>query len=141
MLIEIIVNNMKNFSKMFEISAFETYKKQVKKNAYNVLIESHKLNKELRISMVDKIYRNSYELYNEIDNVKFEDLKQFSIDWLKELQIKILVQGNMKRENCLAFTANLLKNLDSSSQIKDVSKILCEHRKYVLINFYSSRNR
>lgn len=120
MLVDIVVKHMKNFSNILEKSAFETYKTQLKKNCYNLLIESHKLNKELRIGIVEKNFCTSYEIYHELDKVKFEDLKEFSVNWLKQLKIQMLVQGNMKKEECLSITENMLKNLETSA-IKDVS--------------------
>jgi secreted Zn-dependent insulinase-like peptidase len=53
LLIDTVIKNMKMFEDLLEESAFETYKLQLKKNSYNTFIESHKLNKDLRIDLME----------------------------------------------------------------------------------------
>jgi secreted Zn-dependent insulinase-like peptidase len=119
-LIDAFAQKLKKFPEFLEEIAFETYKKQLKKKCYNTFIESHKFNAELRTSIIQNHFRTNFDVYQGIDNVKYEDLKEFSIKFLKELQIQLLIQGNLKKEHALEITENILKVLQCQ-QIEDVS--------------------
>ncbi len=61
------------------------------------------------------------DIFEQIDKLKIYDLKEFAKVWMQELQIQMLIQGNMQKEHCLAIVDNVLKNIQCNEI--DVSRI------------------
>lgn len=114
LLLEIITKELKNISKLMEPSVFEAYRKQFKKYCYNNLINSKFLNKDSRLNMIEEHHKFLFERYLEADKITFEDLLSFSNEFLKELKIQILVQGNIAKSEAVKISKCVLTNLGCS---------------------------
>lgn len=64
----------------------------------------------------------NYEFYKQIDNIKFEDLERYAGKIFTQLKIKILVQGNLTRDQAMSIGQVVLQNL-SPGQVTNLSKI------------------
>lgn len=117
-LLDIITKELKCVGDIMEETVFETYRKQFKKYVYNNLISSKFYNKDCRLNIIEENHKFNYDRYIESDFINFEDLKEFAGEFLNELRVQILVQGNFTKSNALDIKESLLKNLNC--------KLLCK---------------
>jgi nardilysin len=135
LVIEIIIEKLKRFRDFLEETAFETYKKQLKKDCHNNFIKPDSLSYDLLNNVISKDSYTSLEIYQEVDRISIDDLKEFSEAWLQELQIQVLMQGNLKRSHCVEIVQKIVKDLDCR-EIKDRSLIEERSRKLPQGNNY-----
>lgn len=69
-----------------------------------------------------------YEFYKQIDKMKFEDLENYAGKFFTQLKIKILVQGNLTKDQAMSIGQVVLINLNPG-QVTDASKIESRTRK------------
>lgn len=115
LLVDIITKDLKNIGDLMQPDVFETYRKQYKKLCYNNLISSKFLNKDCRLNIVEESHKLFYDRYVEADNISFEHLVSFSNDFLKQLKIQILVQGNINEATAVQVANCVMTNLNCSA--------------------------
>lgn len=69
-----------------------------------------------------------YDHYKEIDKIKFEDLERYAGKIFNQLKIKMLVQGNLTKDQAMSIGQVVMQNL-SPGQVSDLSKIESRCRK------------
>ena len=127
-LLNIITNNLKSIGGLMEKSVFETYRKQLKKNCYNNLINSKFFNKDCRLFIVEEDHKFTLDRYLEADKITFEDIVAFSNSFLDQLKVKILVQGNIEKSTSLEIGQTVLRNLNCNA-IDDGARLESRARK------------
>lgn len=68
-------------------------------------------------------YHPIYKMNKEIDNISFNDLKEFAKNWTKELKMQCIFQGNILISQVFDIMKNLTDSLNPAA-IKDVSTSL-----------------
>lgn len=121
LLLDIITKDLKNIGQLMEKEVFETYRGQYKKYCYNSLINSKFLNKDCRLNIVEAHHKSIYDRRDEADHLTFEELVKFSSDFLKELKVQILVQGNISMEKAVAIGKCVVANLKCNEIDKGVT--------------------
>lgn len=121
LLLDIITKDLKNIGQLMEKDVFETYRRQYKKYCFNSLINSKFLNKDCRLNIVEAHHKFMYDRRDEADNLSFEDLVNFSSDFLKEMKIQILVQGNISMETAVEVGKSVVENLKCNQIDKGAS--------------------
>ncbi|CRK86954.1 CLUMA_CG000770, isoform A [Clunio marinus] len=111
LLLDIITKDLKTIRQRMEENVFETYRKHLKKIFNNNLINSKFLNKDCRLNIVTEHHKFFYDRFNMIDNINFKELLDFSDDFLKQLNIQILVQGNVTKAKAMSIVEMVKKNL------------------------------
>lgn len=61
-------------------------------------------------------------MYNKMDNLKFDDLKEFMNSYFNQLKIRILVQGNLTKDHAMSIGNMVMNNL-SAGRVIDASEI------------------
>jgi nardilysin len=107
----IITKDLHAISAQIEPTVFETYRKQFKKYIYNNIINSKFLNKDCRLNIVEEHHKFFFDRYIEADKVTFEQLVTFSKEFLQQLKVQILVQGNIERATAEEITNCVIGNL------------------------------
>jgi len=130
LLFDTIFDYMKNFEKNLKEEIFNTIKMQQEKNYYNSLNKPKTLNNNLRINIIEYTNISLYKKYNLIKTIKIEDVKNFSVHFLNEIKLKVLVQGNYNKEMTMNFFNKTLLKLNNSKEIID--KKLIENFAYKL---------
>lgn len=117
-LLDIITKELKNIGEMIEPTVFQTYRNQFKKYCYNNLIDSKFFNKDCRLNIVEEHHKFYFDRYSNADEVTFDDLKEFANNFLKELKVQVLVQGNISNSTAMKAGQAVIQNLSCS----DVNK-------------------
>ncbi|CAO1403706.1 unnamed protein product [Diamesa serratosioi] len=128
MLIDSVTKLMTNCNTLMEEVFFQDLKKAFKTKCYGNLISSGSLSPDYMQDILRSDHVTDYELYKEIDKIKFEDLERYSEKIFTQLKIKILVQGNLTKDQALSIGQVVLQNL-SPGQVTDASKIESRCRK------------
>lgn len=110
-LLDLITKDLAAIAGQIEPTVFETYRKQFKKYIYNNLINSKFLNKDCRLNIIEEHHKFFFNRYTEADKITFGELLTFASEFLNELKIQILVQGNIERETALKVTNCVTNNL------------------------------
>lgn len=111
-LLDIITKELHGIGAEMEPAVFQTYRKQFKKYIYNNLISSKFLNKDCRLNIVEEHHKFFFDRYLEADKVTFEELVTFANDFLRQLKVQILVQGNIERSTAEDITNCVISNLN-----------------------------
>ena len=117
-LLDMITKELRFVCAQMEQSVFEMYRKQFKKICYNNLIDSKFFNKDCRLNIVEENHKLFYDRYLEVDHVSFEDVKDFSKEFLNQLKVQVLVQGNISKATAVKAVDIIIDNLNC----KDVDK-------------------
>lgn len=127
-LLDIITKELKSVGDQMEPTVYEMYRKQFKKYCYNNLIDSKFFNKDCRLNIIEENHKFFYDRYVEADHVSFEDLKDFANEFLKQLKVQVLVQGNVSKPTAMKVGDIITRNLDCSDVDKN-SSLDCRARK------------
>lgn len=114
-LLDIITKELKNIGDMIEPTVFDTYRNQFKKYCYNNLIDSKFFNKDCRLNIVEENHKFYFDRYTEADQVSYDDLKEFASNFLKQLKVQVLVQGNIAKSTAVTVGETVMKNLSCSN--------------------------
>ncbi|KAL3267872.1 hypothetical protein HHI36_007013 [Cryptolaemus montrouzieri] len=93
---------------------FEAVKEKLANSYYNKLIKPSMLTKDLRLSLLMEKYFTPTEKFTSISQVTYEDMKIFCVNFLQNLFIKALVQGNVDKETAIAVTQKFVQVLGCS---------------------------
>lgn len=113
LLLDLVTKELKIIGGLMEQSVFQTYQKQYKKYCYNNLINSKFFNKDCRLNIVEEDHKFFHDRYIGADNITFENLVNFAGEFLDQLKIQILVQGNLTKAKALEVGETVLRNLNS----------------------------
>lgn len=72
--------------------------------------------------MEEKKYPN-HELHAELENITFEDLKDFATKWFKQFKLLCLFQGNILKSQVIHIVQNIVNSLDPLPMV-DVSIVI-----------------
>lgn len=119
LLLELIAKELKNIPNQIEPLVFETYKKQLKKNGYNALINSKAFNKECRLTILEEQHDFCYDRFTLIDEIKFEELVTFAKDFPNELKVKMMMMGNFREIEAMQAAKILYQNLQCQNVVDE----------------------
>jgi nardilysin len=106
--VDLVSKDIKSFSDNMNQSNFDTFKAQQKEKFSNRILESDNLNSEYLIEIISSDYYHDLEKYQKIDGITFENLQKFVAKYFSQMKIKVLVQGNMTKDQALN-AANIIK--------------------------------
>ncbi|XP_052564795.1 nardilysin isoform X2 [Culex pipiens pallens] len=134
-IVDEITKSMQYFDKNMSADVFNVIKKKLAKTYYNEVIKASKLNRDVRLKVVQEIYWTTVERFHVLKNLTIEDLGEFSRKYFEQVKIQTLIQGNTKKQDALNVMRNVLDNL-KSGEIKNVSLIESKARQIPLGNNY-----
>ncbi|KAK9890849.1 hypothetical protein WA026_012195 [Henosepilachna vigintioctopunctata] len=113
-LIELISKHLKQVDSELTAEMFKAVREKLANSYYNKLIKPSTLTKDIRLSLLMDKYFTPTEKFSVISEVTYEDMKQFCVDFLEKLYIKVLIQGNVDKDTAIRVTQNFVQVLGSS---------------------------
>ncbi|XP_059475438.1 nardilysin-like isoform X2 [Neocloeon triangulifer] len=101
LLMETILKEWKNFEENFNEELFVAIKDVIKKSYYNSALKPSKLMKDVTNSILKSVHWTVIEKYDAIDDITFEQLKLYSKQLKQRLYCRMLIQGNMLKDQAL----------------------------------------
>jgi nardilysin len=95
-----------------EASTLNVLKNEMKDSFYEQLRTSQGLNGDVMAKILLDGHYPKFELYDEIENISYEKLRNFTMEFFRALKVQVLVQGNMLKSETLNITNLVLTNLD-----------------------------
>ena len=99
LLLDTILDHLKNFEANFKSDFFQAVRDQMKKNYYNRFIKPGKLERELRLFMMQDIFWTTKEKHEIVSKIDMQMVKNFHGTMCQNpVFVQVLVQGNMTPE-------------------------------------------
>ncbi|XP_058457946.1 nardilysin-like isoform X2 [Malaya genurostris] len=130
-----ITKAMQRFDKNINPDVFEVIKKKLAKSYYNDIIKASKLNRDIRLKVVQQTFWTTLERFNELKNLTLEDLSTFSIEYFQNVTVQALIQGNFHKQDALNVMSTILTSL-KIGEIQNRSLIASRAREIPLGNNY-----
>ncbi|CAO1404402.1 unnamed protein product [Diamesa tonsa] len=128
MLIDSVTKLMANFCTSMEEAYFQDLKKAFKTKSYGYLIGTGSLSQDYMQNIVRTDHVTCYDFYKEVDKIKYEDLERYAGKIFTQLKIKMLVQGNLTKDQAMSIGQVVMQNL-SPGQVTNLAKIESRCRK------------
>jgi secreted Zn-dependent insulinase-like peptidase len=119
LLIDMVTKELRNFDKYLDESVFEVYKAD-RKDTYKNNLKQGSFMLYLTDFFTKLNFPYTYEYFKVIDTVTVEHLEKFVEKLFSKLRVKMLITGNLSRDDALQISGNVLANI-ASSPISDVS--------------------
>ncbi|KAG4068575.1 hypothetical protein HA402_004916 [Bradysia odoriphaga] len=88
---------------------FESCRKNLRKQYYNILMNTHLLNEDCRQHIIKPNHKFYYDRFRNIEKLTVEGFKEFVKRFLISLQPRMLIQGNINREQALFIADSISK--------------------------------
>uniref|UniRef100_A0A182PNV0 Nardilysin n=1 Tax=Anopheles epiroticus TaxID=199890 RepID=A0A182PNV0_9DIPT len=113
---------MGRFSEIFQESVFDVIKVKLEKAYYNEVMKPNKLNRDVRLKLVQLKHWSTWEKFEHIKNFSANDVRQFATDFFQNFKIQALIQGNLHQDTAKQVMHQVLSNL-KGSPIQDIKSI------------------
>ncbi|XP_055592600.1 nardilysin-like isoform X2 [Uranotaenia lowii] len=110
--VDVITQAMKNFKNNMNPDVFDVIIKKMTKTYYNEIIKASKLNRDIRLKVVQQTYWTTIDRFLELKNLTMEDLAAFSDKYFRQVKIQTLIQGNIKKEDAVTVMETVMSNLN-----------------------------
>lgn len=77
-------------------------------------------NREVRLSIVENIHWTKFEKHGLLEKITISQLREFADQFLTEMKILSVIQGNILKEDAVAVMKNVLNNIPCH-KVNDVS--------------------
>lgn len=104
-----IVMSIYSIEEVFDKSRFECYKKLLKKNCHNYVVNSSTLLEDLRLHIIDGDYKFFLQRFKDVDGINFYEVKFLLAEIFKTFSVKLFVGGNVSEEAVKLFAENIPK--------------------------------
>ncbi|XP_053683662.1 nardilysin-like [Sabethes cyaneus] len=135
----IIVNEiaraMRLFNQRLKVDVFEVMKKELAKSYNNDILKTNKLNRDIRLKVVQKTFWTTVERFDALKTLTIEELKEYSQSFYNKIRIQALIQGNARKQDALDVMTNMLASLEIG-EIRNLSLIESKAREIPLGNNY-----
>uniref|UniRef100_A0A182W7X3 Nardilysin n=1 Tax=Anopheles minimus TaxID=112268 RepID=A0A182W7X3_9DIPT len=121
-IVDEISATMGRFADIFSESVFDVIKVKLEKAYYNELMKPNKLNRDVRLKLVQLNHWTTWEKFEHMKNFTADDVRQFAKDFFNGFKIQALVQGNMHKEGAQQVMHKMLNNF-KGSPIQDIKSI------------------
>ncbi|XP_053669119.1 nardilysin-like [Anopheles marshallii] len=139
-IVDEISATMGRFADIFSESVFDIIKVKLEKAYYNELMKPNKLNRDVRLKLVQLNHWTTWEKFEHMKNFTANDVRQFAKDFFNGFKIQALVQGNMHKEGVQQVMQKVLNNFNGSP-IQDIKSIESKTREIPIgDNFLRVRN-
>ncbi|XP_055534870.1 nardilysin isoform X2 [Wyeomyia smithii] len=130
-----IAKAMQCFVQKIKPDIFTVMKKELAKSYYNEILKTNKLNRDIRLKIVQKTFWTTVERFNALKNLTIEELKEYSQTFFRHVRIQALIQGNVRRQDALHLMSKMLATLEIG-EIQNQSLIESKAREIPLGNNY-----
>ncbi|KAL3267874.1 hypothetical protein HHI36_007015, partial [Cryptolaemus montrouzieri] len=110
----LLSDHLKKIQSELSQDMFVALKEKLMDMYYNQLIEPSTITADLRLNLLIDKYFTSTEKFASISQVTYEDMKIFCVDFLQNLFIKALVQGNVDKQTAVGVTQEFVQVLGCS---------------------------
>lgn len=119
-IVDAFVKSMTTLADEVSEEQFHVFVQEKFKDYINVFVNPTSLGEHLRLCVLEAHQVSLIEKKKILKTVKFEDFQQFCHEFLKEIRIESLMQGNLTEDSAKSIMQNVLKGLQCH-KIKDVS--------------------
>ncbi|XP_065095292.1 nardilysin-like isoform X1 [Ochlerotatus camptorhynchus] len=134
-IVDEITKAMRDFDQNMNSEVFDVIKKKLAKAYYNEIIKASKLNRDIRLKVVQDTFWTTLERFNLLKNLTIDNLSQFSKKYFRQVKIQSLIQGNTRKQDALDVMSKVLSNLETG-EILDKSLTESKAREIPLGNNY-----
>ncbi|XP_040164052.1 nardilysin-like isoform X2 [Anopheles arabiensis] len=106
--------SMGRFAEIFKDSIFDVIKDKLEKMYYNEVMKPNKLNRDVRLKLVQLNHWSTWEKFEHLKHFTINDVRQFGKDFFKNFKIQALIQGNIEKETAKQVIDKVLSNLNGS---------------------------
>lgn len=119
-IVDAFVKSMKTLADKVSEEQFRVFVQEKFKDYINVFVNPTSLGKHLRLCVLEAHQVSLIEKKEVLKTLEFEDFQLFCREFLKEVRIESLMQGNLTEDSAKSIMQNVLKILQCH-KIKDVS--------------------
>jgi nardilysin len=83
--------------------------------------------REIRLDVIKTNHKFYFDRFKDVDKITLMGFKEFAFKFIKNLRMKILIQGNFSKTQAIEITENILKNTKESNAIVSTSKTKTSH--------------
>jgi nardilysin len=112
MLIELIAKHLINFNSNVTEQMFKAVKDKLMKYYYNCLLKPSSLAHDSRLSLIIDNFHSLVDKYNATSSITFDSVKKFAEQFVSNLYIKALIQGNVTKEHAIDVVNNFVSTLN-----------------------------
>lgn len=102
-ILEKVVKAIHSVDEIFEKSRFEYFKKHLRKNCYNNVVNPNTLIEDLRLHIVNQEHKFYLNRFKDNDGINFYESKFYISEILKTISIKLFVGGNVREDEVKSF--------------------------------------
>uniref|UniRef100_A0A182KE27 Nardilysin n=1 Tax=Anopheles christyi TaxID=43041 RepID=A0A182KE27_9DIPT len=113
---------MGRFAEKIKESVFDVIKAKLEKVYYNEVMKPNKLNRDVRLKIVQFNHWSTWEKFEYLKNFTVDDVRQFAKDLFNNFKMQALIQGNLHQETAKQVMHKVLGNLNGSP-IRDIKSI------------------
>uniref|UniRef100_A0A182NP71 Nardilysin n=1 Tax=Anopheles dirus TaxID=7168 RepID=A0A182NP71_9DIPT len=126
---------MGRFADIFSESVFDVIKVKLEKAYYNEIMKPNKLNRDVRLKLVQPNHWATWEKFEHIKDITADDVRNFSRIFFNGLKIQALIQGNILQESAELVMQKVLINFNASA-IQDIKSIESKAREIPIGTYY-----
>lgn len=112
LIVDVITKSMTTIHEKITPEEFKVFVKLQQENYNNSLIKPQYLTKDIRLGILENIRWPMYGKYNQLTSITLDNLKNFSIDLLKQMRIQAVIQGNVTQETAHNVMNSILTNFN-----------------------------
>lgn len=121
-IIETITKCCTELSNKITEKEFNIFVEQQSNIYYNTFIDVKTLAKDLRLTIIETKHCSALNKHTSLQNIKFKDFKLYLDNFLRELKIQILIQGNFEKSEALSIAENVMTTL-KPKEIKNLNNV------------------
>ncbi|CAO1415527.1 unnamed protein product [Diamesa serratosioi] len=121
-IVDIVTKEMRNFSAIMDEALFENIKKSCHQSHETLIQDPDHTASDTMDSILETKNYPLFEKLKKMDNIKFDDLKKFLDVYFDQLEINILVQGNVTKDQAVSI-GNLIVNNFEAGRVIEASEI------------------
>ena len=145
LLLSTILSHFTDFQANFKGDFFQAVKDQMKKEYYNRFIKPDKLERELRLFIMQDVFRTNKDKHQIIDSIGMQNVKDFHAQISQNpIFVQILVQGNMTPEDAqkaFEITSNTFSQVELVSKPEiAVKKVPSEGEKILRVDGFNAKD-
>ncbi|XP_070497154.1 nardilysin-like [Chironomus tepperi] len=112
LIVDVITKAMKNVDGILDKLVFDIFRKELRKNCYNYLINSNQFVEDLRLHVLKSNHKFYYDRFKQCEKIDYNSFKEFLQNFFKSLKLKILIQGNFTESSALEINDVIINNLN-----------------------------
>ncbi|GBP39355.1 Nardilysin [Eumeta japonica] len=111
LLVDLLSREMRAATQGLSEAMFEAVREECARDYHNMLIDPHKLAKDVRMSVMVDPYVSPREQADVVRSITADKLRRFNDDFLDRLYMQVLIQGNISWQEAIRISETVLNNI------------------------------